>query len=97
VDWLRREEAMKTAGRENRNCWAAVSSLRVDGAVGQNRPCLITWGWKEENLQPWGELFLLTSPLIEPIGFTTPEVRIDAGTHINTNVEGQQKVASDSS
>jgi hypothetical protein len=60
---------MKTAGRENRNYWAAVFSHRVDGAVGQNRPCLITWGWKEENFRPWREVYLLTSPLIEPIGY----------------------------
>jgi hypothetical protein len=53
-----------------------VSSLRVDGAVGQNRPCLITWGWKEENVQPWGELFLLTSPLIELIGAPVPSLSI---------------------
>ena len=80
---------MKTAGRENRNCLAAVSILRVDGAVGQNRPCLIMWGWKEENLQPWGELLLLTSPLIEPIGFRPPQDRIDAGTRINIKMKGQ--------
>jgi hypothetical protein len=89
---------MKTAGRENPNCWAAVFSHRLDGAVGQNRPCLITWGWKEERERSAvGEVFLLTSPLIEPLGFTPPEDRIDAGTCINTDVEGQQKVAAESS
>ena len=50
-----------------RNC------VRVDGAVGQNRPCLITWGWKEANLQSLGEVFLLTFPLIEPTGYLPPE------------------------
>jgi hypothetical protein len=28
-----------------------------DGAVGQHRPCLITWGWKEANLQSLGRCF----------------------------------------
>jgi len=79
---------MKTAGREDPNCWAAVFSHRPDGAVGQNRPCLITWGWKEENVQPSGEVFLLTSPLIEPIGFTPPEGNVDARTRINIDGGG---------
>jgi hypothetical protein len=65
ADWLRREEAMKTAGRENRNCWAAVFSIRVDGPAGQNTPSLITWGWKQEKLQRWQKCFLLISPSIE--------------------------------
>ena len=52
ADWLRREEAMKTATRkENRNCWDAVFSIRVDGLAGQNS-ALITWGWKQEKLRP---------------------------------------------
>jgi len=65
ADWLRREEGMKTAWRENRNCWADVFSIRVDGLAGQSSP-LITWGWKQEKLQPSREkTFLLTSPSIE--------------------------------
>ena len=65
ADWLRREETMKTARKENRNCWAAVFSIRVDGLAGQNS-ALITWGWKQEKLQPSREKnFLLTSPSIE--------------------------------
>ena len=64
---------MKTAARGFWSCWAAVPSVRVDGAVGQNRPCLITWGWKEANLQSLGEVFLLTFPLIEPTGYLPPE------------------------
>jgi hypothetical protein len=64
ADWLRREEA-KTAKTENRNCWVAVFSIRVDCLAGQNSP-LITWGWKQEKLQPSREKnFLLTSPSIE--------------------------------
>ena len=65
ADWLRREETMKRARKENRNCWAAVSSIRVDGLAGQNS-ALITWGWKQEKVQPSREKnFLLTSPSIE--------------------------------
>src|SRR6516225_1311853 len=70
ADWLRREEGMKTAWRENRNCWADVFSIRVDGLAGQNSP-LITWGWKQEKLQLSREKnFLLTSPSIEPFRVT---------------------------
>jgi hypothetical protein len=75
ADWLRREETMKTARKENRNCWAAVFSIRVDGLAGQNS-ALITWGWKQEKLQPSREKnFLLTSPSIElPSGSIRPEL-----------------------
>jgi hypothetical protein len=41
ADWLRREQAMKTARRENRNCWAAVFSIPVDGLAGQNSPLYV--------------------------------------------------------
>jgi hypothetical protein len=65
ADWLRREEAMKTGRNENRNCCAAVFSMRVDGLAAQNS-ALIRWGWKQEKLQPSKEKnFLLTSPSIE--------------------------------
>jgi len=56
---------MKTAERENRNCWTA--SMRADGAAGQNAPSLIAWGWKQEKFQRWGKCFFLTSPSIERI------------------------------
>ena len=62
ADWLHREETMKTAERENRNCWTA--SIRGDGAAGQNTPSLIASGWKQEKLQHRGKCFLLTSPSI---------------------------------
>jgi hypothetical protein len=46
---------MKTAERENPNCWTA--SIRADGAAGQNTPSLIAWGWKQEEFQRWGNIF----------------------------------------
>src|SRR5947207_882748 len=66
TDWLRREDTMKTAWKETGNRWAAVFSIRMDGAAGQNRTCSSTWGWKQEKFQRWGKCFLLTSPSIEP-------------------------------
>src|SRR5438132_13269666 len=65
TDWLRREDTMKTAWKETGNRWAAVFSIRMDGAAGQNRTCSSTWGWKQEKFQRWGKCFLLTSPSIE--------------------------------
>src|SRR5947199_9718868 len=64
TDWLRREDTMKTAWKETGNRWAAVFSIRMDGAAGQNRTCSSTWGWKQEKFQRWGKCFLLTSPSI---------------------------------
>ena len=65
ADWLRREEAMKTAERENRNRWVDMFSVCANGTAGQNRPSLSTWGWKQEKLRRWERCFLLTSPSIE--------------------------------
>src|SRR5437660_12120932 len=65
TDWLRREDTMKTAWKETGNRWAAVFSIRMDGAAGQNRTCSSTWGWKQEKFQRWGKCFLLNSPSIE--------------------------------
>src|SRR5947199_16770 len=59
------EERMKAAWKETGNRWAAVFSIRMDGAAGQNRTCSSTWGWKQEKFQRWGKCFLLTSPSIE--------------------------------
>src|SRR5207302_9714040 len=65
TDWLRREDTMKTAWKETGNRWAAVLSIRMDGAAGQNRTCSSTWGWKQEKVHRWGKCFLLISPPIE--------------------------------
>jgi hypothetical protein len=64
-DWLRREQAMKTAGRENPNRWTTMSSNRVCGAAGQKKLCSITWAEKQEKLQPLEKCFFLTSPFME--------------------------------
>jgi len=67
TDRLRREQAMKTAGRENPNRCAKVASNRAHGAAAQNRSCSITWAAKQENFQPMERCFFLTSPFIELI------------------------------
>jgi hypothetical protein len=59
TDRLRRQEAMKTAGRENPIC------NRAHGAVGQNRSRSIMWAEKQEKFQPRGTCFFLHSPFIE--------------------------------
>jgi hypothetical protein len=58
---------MKTAGRENPNCWATVSNNRAPGAGGQNTSCSIHWAAKQEKFQPLEMCFFLTSPFIEQI------------------------------
>jgi hypothetical protein len=65
TDRLRREEAMKTAGREDPNRWANVPSNRALGAGGQNSTCSIMWAEKQENFQLMEMCFFLTSPFIE--------------------------------
>src|SRR6202163_1472913 len=66
TDRLRREEVMKTAGRENPNRCTILSSNRAHGAVGQNRSCSIKWAAKQEKFRPAEKCFLLTSTFIEP-------------------------------
>jgi hypothetical protein len=63
TDRLRREEVMKTAGRENPNHWANASSNRAHGAEVQNRSCSIMWAAKQEKFRPLQECFFLTFPL----------------------------------
>src|ERR1700675_3629372 len=65
ADRLRREEAMKTAGRENPNHGATLPHNRAHGAVGQNRSRSIEWAVKQEKFRPTGKCFFLTSPFIE--------------------------------
>src|SRR5882724_8024277 len=62
---LRRQEAMKTAGRENPNHGVAWPRNRAHGAVGQNRSRSIKWAEKQEKVQPKEMSFFLTSPFIE--------------------------------
>ena len=65
TDRLRREQAMKTAGRGNPNRWVQVSSNRAHGVARQNRPCSIEWAAKQGNFQPKEMCFSLTSTFIE--------------------------------
>src|SRR5271170_8011235 len=65
TDRLRRQEAMKTAGRENPNRWALVPRNRAHGAVGQNRSRSIRWAAKQEKFQPKEKCFFLTPTFIE--------------------------------
>src|ERR1700694_4542489 len=65
TDRLRREEAMKTAGRENPNGWTILSRNRAHGAVGQNRSRSIRRAAKQEKLRPTEKCFFLTSTFIE--------------------------------
>jgi hypothetical protein len=65
TDRLRREEAIKTAGRKNPNRWTMLSSNRAPGAGGQNRSCSIQWAAKQEKSRSREKYFFLTS-FIEP-------------------------------
>ena len=58
-------KAMKTAGRENPNRWATVSSNRAPGVGGQNTSCSNHWAAKQEKFRPMQECFFLTSAFIE--------------------------------
>jgi hypothetical protein len=59
ADRLRRQEAMKTAGRENPNHRVAWPRNRAHGAVGQNRTRSIKWAEKQENFRADGVVFFL--------------------------------------
>src|ERR1700731_3329582 len=69
TDRLRRQEAMKTAGRENPNQGVVLPRDRAHGAVGQNRSRSIKWAEKQEKFQPKDVCFFLTSPFIERVFF----------------------------
>jgi hypothetical protein len=68
TDRLRRQEAMKTADRENPTHGVTWPRNRAHGAVGQNRTSSIEWAEKQEKFQPKEECFFLTSPFIELLG-----------------------------
>ena len=65
TDRLRRQEAMKTAGRENPNHGVALPRNRAQGAEEQNRSRSIKWAEKQEKFQPKEMCFFLTSTFIE--------------------------------
>src|SRR5580704_9485921 len=81
--WFRNEQPMKTAGRENPNRWATVSSTRVHGAEVQNRSRSIQGAGKQEKLRPREMCFFLTSPFIELLRTYAEEASIP----INYKVE----------
>ena len=57
--------AMKTAGKENRNCWTASMAR-----PRQKHPSSITWGWKQKKLRPSaGEVFSLDFPVYRTSGW----------------------------
>jgi hypothetical protein len=78
TDRLRREEAMKTAGRENPTHGVICPRNRAHGAAGQNKSRSIKWAAKQEKVQPMEMCFFLTSPFIEltrhlgVVGLVTP-------------------------
>src|SRR5580692_9888062 len=74
TDRLRRQKAMKTAGRENPKRRAIVPRNRAHGAVGQNSSRSIVWAEKQEKFQPKEKCFFLTSTFIELIR-TYPHLR----------------------
>src|ERR1700693_1722097 len=67
TDRLRREEVMKTAGRENPNRGVAGPRNRAHGTVAQNTSRSIRRAAKQEKFRPTGKCFFLTSPFIELI------------------------------
>src|ERR1700674_2326268 len=71
TDRLRREEAMRTSGRENPNHGVTVPRNREHGAAGQNRSCSIKWAAKQEKFRPRERCFFLTSTFIELLRTST--------------------------
>jgi hypothetical protein len=67
TDWLRRQEAMKTAGRENQKRYTDVVASRVCGTEGRNNPA--PWGGLDgkKNSGHRKSVFFLTS-FMELIG-----------------------------
>src|ERR1700676_552478 len=89
TDRLRREQAMKTADRENPIHGGAWPRNRLHGAVGHNRSRSIEWAEKQEKFRPKEMCFFLTSSFIELIG-SCPVARSKAGrpydSHLATRI-----------
>ena len=75
TDRLRRQEAMKTADRENQKHGAALPRNRAHEAVGHNRSRLIKWAAKQEKFQPKEMCFFLTSTFIELSGSSQKSIK----------------------
>jgi len=82
TDRLRRQEAMKTADRENPTHGVTWPRNRAHGAVGQNRTRSIEWAEKQEKFQPQEKCFFLTSPFIE-------QIRVERRASLISNAELQ--------
>jgi hypothetical protein len=76
-DWLRREEAMKTAGRENQTRYATAGSVPSSRNGSREQSCLMGWAGRQEKLRPQVKCFFLT-PFIE---LTRSSERSTASTH----------------
>src|ERR1700722_8269317 len=73
TDRLRREEAMKTADRENPIHGATWPRHRGHGAAGQNRSRSIEWAERQEKFPPQEMCFFLTPPFIELLRHHRPD------------------------
>ena len=66
TDRLRREEAMKTAGRENQKRYSNHVASRAHGTEGEHKPA--RWGGLDARKTPAaGEVFFFLTPFIEQI------------------------------
>jgi hypothetical protein len=84
TDRLRRQEAMKTTGRENPKHGAALPRNRAHEAVGQNRSRPMKWAAKQEKFQPKEMCFFLTSTLIELRGMRNSRPFLAQGLQVQT-------------
>jgi len=65
TDWLRRKEAMKTAGSENPNSRVWLCTEPSPWGGRPKTSSLIQRGWKAGKYPALGEVFFLTFPFIE--------------------------------
>jgi hypothetical protein len=65
TDWLRREQAMKTAGIENPNSRIRLCTEPSPWGGRAEPSSLIHTGWKAGKYPAVGEVFFLTFPFIE--------------------------------
>jgi hypothetical protein len=73
MDWLRRNDAMKTANRENPNSHAPLCNEPSKWGGRSETSLLIHGGLESKKIPAAGEVFFLTSPFIELIGhFVNP-------------------------
>ena len=98
------QSGLASSRRDDENRWERKPDLLgrsvqpSPGWRGRSEPTLFNLvGLEGRERSAVGGSVSLDFPLIEPIGFTPPEDRIDAGTCLNIEVEGQQKVAAESS